>query len=198
MSRALGLDFLGKFALDPDLVRDGETVGRVAPALGELDGVDDPLGRELVPLGGFGVSVAEAIERLLASVREVDEVDDTAGHAPPTLDDESHDHYRLMASGVVEGPSGINASIKKIADRAGVRSHVHALRAAFAVRMDEQYPGRLVAVKELLGTPGLRRRWCTSAGRTSAAKWKPSGACRGVPCFRPMLVCPQRDSNQTP
>lgn len=42
-------------------------------------------------------------------------------------------------------------TVKKIAKRAGVNSHVHALRAAFAVRMDEQYPGRLIAVKELLG-----------------------------------------------
>ena len=42
-------------------------------------------------------------------------------------------------------------TVKKIADRAGVRSHVHALRAAFAVRMDEQNPGRLIAIKELLG-----------------------------------------------
>ena len=42
-------------------------------------------------------------------------------------------------------------TVRKVADGAGVRSHVHALRAAFAVRMDEQNPGRLVAIKELLG-----------------------------------------------
>jgi len=42
-------------------------------------------------------------------------------------------------------------TVTKIAKRAGVKSHVHALRAAFAVRMDEQNPGRLVAIKELLG-----------------------------------------------
>ena len=48
-------------------------------------------------------------------------------------------------------PKVIYDTVKKIADRAGVRSHVHALRAAFAVRMDEQYPGRLIAVIELLG-----------------------------------------------
>ena len=42
-------------------------------------------------------------------------------------------------------------TVLKVADRAGVRCHVHALRAAFAVRMDELNPGRLVAVKELLG-----------------------------------------------
>ena len=36
-------------------------------------------------------------------------------------------------------------TVKKIAMRAGVKSHVHTLRAAFPVRMDEQYPGRLVA-----------------------------------------------------
>jgi len=42
-------------------------------------------------------------------------------------------------------------TVTKVAKRAGVKSHVHALRATFAVRMDEQYLGRLVAVKELLG-----------------------------------------------
>lgn len=42
-------------------------------------------------------------------------------------------------------------TVKKLAARAGVRSHVHALRAAFAVAFDEQYPGRLIALKELLG-----------------------------------------------
>ena len=48
-------------------------------------------------------------------------------------------------------PKVIYDTVKKIADRAGVRAHVHSLRAAFAVRMDELYPGRLIAVKELLG-----------------------------------------------
>lgn len=42
-------------------------------------------------------------------------------------------------------------TITKIAGRAGVRAHVHALRAAFAVQFDEQRPGRLIALKELLG-----------------------------------------------
>lgn len=42
-------------------------------------------------------------------------------------------------------------TVKKIAARAGVRAHVHALRAAFAVQFDEQNPGRLVGLKELLG-----------------------------------------------
>jgi hypothetical protein len=48
-------------------------------------------------------------------------------------------------------PKVVYDTVKKIADRAGVNCHVHALRAAFAVRMDELNPGRLVAVKELLG-----------------------------------------------
>lgn len=48
-------------------------------------------------------------------------------------------------------PKVIYDTVTRIAARAGVRSHVHALRAAFAVRMDEQNPGRLVAIKELLG-----------------------------------------------
>lgn len=48
-------------------------------------------------------------------------------------------------------PKVIYDTVTRIAARAGVRSHVHALRAAFAVRMDELNPGRLVAIKELLG-----------------------------------------------
>lgn len=42
-------------------------------------------------------------------------------------------------------------TVKKVADRVGVRTHVHALRAAFAVKFDEQNPGRVIALKELLG-----------------------------------------------
>lgn len=42
-------------------------------------------------------------------------------------------------------------TVKKIAKRAGITTHVHALRAAFAVQFDEQNPGRVIALKELLG-----------------------------------------------
>jgi hypothetical protein len=71
-------------------------------------------------------------------------------------------------------------AVNKIADRGGVRSHVHALRAAFAVCMEEQYPRAHVAVKELLVTPGSRRRWCKppKAGQTPRNGDR-QGACVG-------------------
>jgi integrase len=42
-------------------------------------------------------------------------------------------------------------TVKKVAGRAGVRSTVHALRAAFAVQFDEANPDQLIALKELMG-----------------------------------------------
>lgn len=42
-------------------------------------------------------------------------------------------------------------TVKEVAARAGVDSHVHALRAAFAVQFDEAHPDRLHALKELMG-----------------------------------------------
>ena len=42
-------------------------------------------------------------------------------------------------------------TIKRVAGRAGVRAHVHALRAAFAVQFDEAHPDRVIALKELMG-----------------------------------------------
>lgn len=42
-------------------------------------------------------------------------------------------------------------TIKTVAGRAGVRCHVHALRAAFAVAFDEAHPGELYALKDLMG-----------------------------------------------
>jgi integrase/recombinase XerD len=42
-------------------------------------------------------------------------------------------------------------TIKRVAARAGVRTHVHALRAAFAVQFDEAHPDSIIALKELLG-----------------------------------------------
>jgi integrase len=42
-------------------------------------------------------------------------------------------------------------TVKRVAARAGVESHCHALRAAFAVQFDEANPGHTVALKELLG-----------------------------------------------
>jgi len=45
--------------------------------------------------------------------------------------------------------------VKKIAKRAGVEAHVHALRAAFAVKYLEANPGRLLELKELMGHRNL-------------------------------------------
>jgi integrase/recombinase XerD len=42
-------------------------------------------------------------------------------------------------------------TVKLVASRAGVTSHVHALRAAFAVQFDAAHPGHVIALKELLG-----------------------------------------------
>ena len=42
-------------------------------------------------------------------------------------------------------------TVRLVAGRAGVRSHVHALRAAFAVQFDEQHPDQLIALRELMG-----------------------------------------------
>jgi integrase len=41
--------------------------------------------------------------------------------------------------------------VKRVAARAGVEAHVHALRAAFAVYYLERFPGDVEALKELLG-----------------------------------------------
>jgi integrase len=41
--------------------------------------------------------------------------------------------------------------VKRVAARAGVRAHVHALRAAFAVQFDAAHPDQVIALKELMG-----------------------------------------------
>ncbi|MET0939259.1 MAG: tyrosine-type recombinase/integrase [Gaiellaceae bacterium] len=41
--------------------------------------------------------------------------------------------------------------VKRVAARAGIEAHVHALRAAFAVYSLERFPGDVEALKELLG-----------------------------------------------
>lgn len=46
-------------------------------------------------------------------------------------------------------------TVKKVAARAGVEAHVHALRAAFAVFYLENHPGDIEALKELLGHRSL-------------------------------------------
>lgn len=42
-------------------------------------------------------------------------------------------------------------TVKRVSARAGVRAHVHALRAAFAVAYDEAHPDQVLALKELMG-----------------------------------------------
>jgi integrase/recombinase XerD len=42
-------------------------------------------------------------------------------------------------------------TVRRVAGRAGVRAHVHALRAAFAVRFLESHPGDLEALQPLMG-----------------------------------------------
>ena len=45
----------------------------------------------------------------------------------------------------------IYETVKKVAKRAGVRTHVHALRAAFAVEFLESHPGQIESLQTLLG-----------------------------------------------
>ena len=42
-------------------------------------------------------------------------------------------------------------TVRRVADRAGVQSHVHAIRAAFAVHYLESHPGDLEALQALMG-----------------------------------------------
>ena len=48
-------------------------------------------------------------------------------------------------------PKVIYAIVKRVAERARVDVHPHALRAAFAVHFHDQHPGHVTALKELLG-----------------------------------------------
>lgn len=48
-------------------------------------------------------------------------------------------------------------TVRIVAARAGVRSHVHALRAAFAEGFDEQHPDQVIALKELMGHARLEQ-----------------------------------------
>ena len=42
-------------------------------------------------------------------------------------------------------------TVRRVAERAGVRGHVHAIRAAFAVHYLETHPGDLEALQALMG-----------------------------------------------
>jgi integrase len=53
--------------------------------------------------------------------------------------------------GVKRGDKIVWETVKRVAARAGVRAHVHSLRAAFAVQFDEAHPDQVIALKELMG-----------------------------------------------
>lgn len=80
------------------------------------------------------------------------------------------------------GHKVIYETVKKIAARAGVVTHVHALRAAFAVKFDEAHPDQVIALKELLGHSRiettlvyLRRKNKAAAMETVRdLSWRPS------------------------
>ena len=59
-------------------------------------------------------------------------------------------------------------TVKRVAARAGVVCHVHALRAACAVRLDEAMPGELIgifSVQSRRGAYGIRTRAAAVRGR---------------------------------
>ena len=79
-------------------------------------------------------------------------------------------------------------TVKKLAARAGVEAHTHALRAAFAVQFDEANPDQLIALKELMGHARiettlvyLRRK--DRARAMESVRGFP-GAAQATSCFR--------------
>ncbi len=88
-------------------------------------------------------------------------------------------------------------TVTRVAVRVGLEVHVHALRGACAVRMDESKPGEIVGIKESSGMPGLKRHWCTCAGRTKRGRWNrsPADSPSALPRFRPKPKRRIRDSN---
>jgi hypothetical protein len=83
-------------------------------------------------------------------------------------------------------------------------THVHALRAAFAVQFDEAHPDQVIALKELRGHARIETTMVYLRRKDRAAAMEAvrdlswvevrTGCCR-VPCFRRMQEYPQRDSN---
>lgn len=143
---------------------------------------------------GGKVAVKPLPDELAAIIRAADE-----NGVWPTRDDylipNRRGHRNRERSNKV-----IYDTVKKVAGRAGVHTHVHALRAAFAVRFDEANPGRLIALKELLGHTHiettmiyLRRKdrekeMETVRGLSWGASMFPPNA--GAQAIRPMPVFP--------
>jgi hypothetical protein len=76
-------------------------------------------------------------------------------------------------------PKVIWEKVPRVPARAKVRSHAHALRAAFAVRFDEAHPDQLLALKTSWVTPGSRRRLSISGGARSSSQWSVCATFRG-------------------
>jgi len=74
-------------------------------------------------------------------------------------------------------------TVRRVADRAGVKAHTHSLRAAFAVFYIEQHPGDREALKELMGHRSIEttevylRRLDREVAmeRVRSLDWQPSG-----------------------
>ena len=88
-------------------------------------------------------------------------------------------------------------TVKKIAERAGVTTHVHALRAAFAVRMDEQYPGASRrASKSCSGHSRVETTMVYLRRQDKAPRdGDRAGPVVGLRVSAQSWICPQRDSN---
>jgi integrase len=73
-------------------------------------------------------------------------------------------------------------TVRRVAERAGIQAHAHAIRAAFAVHYLETHPGDLEALQALMGhtrsdttqvylrSSTERRRWGACATSTGAAR----------------------------
>ena len=70
-------------------------------------------------------------------------------------------------------------TVRRVAARANVRSHAHALRAAFAVRFDEAHPDQLLALKDLLGHARLETTLVYLRRRKKQLRWSVCATFRG-------------------
>lgn len=85
----------------------------------------------------------------------------------------------------------VYARLKDVAARAGVQVHPHALRAAFAVQFDEQNPGEIWSLKELLGHSRIETTlvYLRRKNRAKAMETVRSLSWKGV-VFPPQAVMP--------